>query len=162
MSDMNSVNIIGRLTRDAELKYTANGTAVCKFSVAVNEKRKIGDEWKDQANFFEIVLWGKVGESISQYMTKGKQVAITGKLTQERWDQDGQSRQKVVITAATVQFLGGGSGDSGESRNSREYSAHEDPPVRSARPDVYTRDVPKGRAASAPDADDGFADDIPF
>jgi single-strand DNA-binding protein len=138
MSDVNQVVLIGRLTRDAELKTTANGTAVNKFSIAVNEKRKVGDEWKDNANFFEIVLWGKVGESIHPYLTKGKQIAITGKLTQERWEQDGVSRQKVVVTAANIQLLGGSSNDGSSGQGN------------------------KSPAAPAPAADDGFADEIPF
>jgi single-strand DNA-binding protein len=107
MADVNNVTLIGRLTRDADLKYTSNGKAVSKFSLAVNEKRKVGDDWKDEAGFFEIVLWGQIGESLNQYLTKGKQIAVTGRLTQERWEQDGQNRSKVVVTAATVQLLGG-------------------------------------------------------
>ena len=106
MSDLNHVGIIGRLTRDAELKYTASGAAVCTFSLAVNER-------KDTANFFKVVLWGTAGESLKQYLAKGKQVAVAGKLTQERWEQDGQNRSAVVITAGSVQLLGGGPGDVG-------------------------------------------------
>jgi single-strand DNA-binding protein len=112
MSDLNFVTLIGRLTRDAELRYTSNGKAVSKFSLAVNKKRKVGDQWKDEAGFFEIVLWGQLGESLNQYLTKGKQVAVAGELTQDRWEQDGQNRSKVVVTAATVQLLGSPSGNS--------------------------------------------------
>jgi single-strand DNA-binding protein len=63
MADLNNLNIIGRLTRDAELKYTANGTAVSKFSIAVNRRRKNGDQWEDEANFFDVTLWGKIGRN---------------------------------------------------------------------------------------------------
>jgi single-strand DNA-binding protein len=105
MSDTNTVVLIGRLVRDADLKYTSNGKAVTKFSLAVNEKRKEGDVWKDYANFFDVTLWGQIGESIITYLIKGKQISVVGKLTQERWQQDGQTRSKVAITATTIQLL---------------------------------------------------------
>jgi single-strand DNA-binding protein len=136
MSDLNMVALIGRLTRDADLRYTGNGKAVSKFSLAVNDRRKAGDEWKDEAGFFEIVLWGQLGESLDQYLVKGKQVAVTGRLTQERWQQDGQNRSKVVVTAATIQLLGGTSGGDGAGQ--------------------------KQNPVPASASNDGFADDIPF
>jgi single-strand DNA-binding protein len=136
MADINQVVLIGRLTRDADLRYTSNGKAVSKFSLAVNEKRKVGDEWKDEANFFEIVLWGQTGESLNRYLIKGKQVAVTGKLTQERWEQDGRNRSKVVVTAETIQLLGGTSGGDGAGQ--------------------------KQNPVPASASNDGFADDIPF
>ena len=111
MADVNHVILIGRLTRDAETKYTNGGTAVCKFAIAVNKRRKQGDQWVDEANFFDIVLWGRAGESINQYLVKGKQVAIEGELQQERWEKDGQHHSKVVINASNVQLLGGGEGE---------------------------------------------------
>ena len=138
MSDINQVVIIGRLTRDAELSYTPSGTAACKFSIAINERRKAGDGWKDDVNYFDVVLWGQHGESLNKYLTKGKQIATTGKLTQDRWiTKDGQNRSKVVITALTIQLLGGtAGGDSGGSGNN--------PPP------------------SAAGAEEHFADEIPF
>lgn len=107
MADVNHVILIGRLTRDAELKYTSGGMAVSKFAIAVNRRVKQGEQWIDEANFFDIVLWGKSGESLNQYLVKGKQVAVEGELHQNRWEQDGQSRSKVEINAANVQLLGG-------------------------------------------------------
>src|SRR5512138_2486102 len=104
MTDLNIVLIIGRLTRDAELKYTQGGTAVSKFGVACNKRRKDGDQWKDEASFFDVVLWGKSAEGLNQYLTKGKQVAIEGELNQNRWTQDGQNRSKVEIVARAVQL----------------------------------------------------------
>jgi single-strand DNA-binding protein len=108
MADLNHVVLIGRLTRDAELKYTANGQAVCKFSIAVNRRRKNGDQWVDEANFFDIVVWGRQGESLNQYLVKGKTVGIDGELRQDRWEQDGQNRSKVEIMAGNVQLLSSG------------------------------------------------------
>ncbi len=75
MSDVNCVVLIGRLTRDAELKSTANGTAVSKFSIAVNRRIKKGEAWTEEANFFDVLLWGKQAESLHQYLFKGKAVA---------------------------------------------------------------------------------------
>jgi len=109
MSDVNNVVLIGRLTRDASLKYTDNGTAVTKFSVAVNEIRKSRDTYKDEVQFFDITAWGKLGESLNCYLTKGKQIAVIGKLRQERWcGDDGQNHSKVTVTAETIQLLSGG------------------------------------------------------
>lgn len=108
MADTNSVILIGRLTRDAELKYLSSGSAVCKFSIAVNRRIKKGDAWEDEASFFNVVLFGKAGESINQYLTKGKQVAIDGELHQSRWEKDGKTESRVEIYANNVQLLGGG------------------------------------------------------
>lgn len=106
--DTNHVILIGRCTRDAALTYTPGGMAVCKFSIAVNKRRKQGEQWVDEANYFDIVAWGKTGESINEYLVKGKQVAVEGELHQNRWEQDGQNRSKVEINANNVQLLGGG------------------------------------------------------
>ena len=110
MADVNSVVIVGRLTRDAELKYTSGGTAVSKIGIAVNKRVKKGDEWTEQASFFDVTLWGKMAEGLNQYLVKGKQIAIEGELEQERWEKDGQTHSKVTITASNVQLLGGGQG----------------------------------------------------
>ena len=117
--DINSVTIVGRLTREAELKYTNGGMAVCKFSLAMNRKKKSGDGWTDEVSFFDVTLWGKQGEAIQQYLQKGKQVAVSGELRQNRWEQDGQKRSKVEIVASNVQLLGGGS-DSGSQGKQQE------------------------------------------
>lgn len=107
MADVNHVILIGRLTRDAELKYTSGGMAVCKFALAVNKRRKQGEQWIEECNFFDIVAWGKSGESLNQYLVKGKQVAVEGELHQNRWEQDGQARSKIDINANNIQLLGG-------------------------------------------------------
>jgi single-strand DNA-binding protein len=137
MSDTNNVTLIGRLTRDADLKYTTGGTAVTKFSIAVNKRRKSGDGFKDEPHFFEIVLWGKLAESLKNYLSKGKQIAVSGELTQERWEQNGENRSKVTVTAASIQLLGGGS--------SKDNAGHEQEP-----------------SLSASTGDEGYVDDIPF
>jgi single-strand DNA-binding protein len=153
MADLNHVVLIGRLTRDAELKSTASGQAVCKFSIAVNRRRKNGDQWEDEANFFDIVLWGRQGESLHQYLVKGKMVGVDGELRQDRWQQDGQNRSKVEIVANYLQLLGGGAPGSGGgvSYSGGNSSASE-------RQNFQTQ----GGQASSDAGSDGFADDIPF
>jgi len=106
--DINHVVLIGRLTRDADFKFTPNGQAVSKFSIAViNRRKRNGDSWEDEASFFDIVLWGKQAESIQAYLVKSKMVCIDGELRQDRWQQDGQNRSKVEVIANYVQLLGG-------------------------------------------------------
>jgi len=101
-NDLNRVIIIGRLTRDAELKSTQSGTALCNLSIANNEK--YGD--KENVSYFEAVMWGKGAEALTQYLTKGKKIAVEGRLQQSRWDdKDGGKRSKVVIKVEQVQFL---------------------------------------------------------
>jgi single-strand DNA-binding protein len=107
MKDINSVVQVGRLTRDPELKYTQGGMAIMKGSIAVNRLVKDGDGWKDEASFFEFTLFGKQAEAVHKYCEKGKQIAIRGELKQDRWEQDGQKRSKVVIIADSLQLLGG-------------------------------------------------------
>jgi single-strand DNA-binding protein len=122
MADLNQVMMIGRLARDAELKYTAEGTAVCKMSLAVNRKKKSGDTWVDEASFFEVVLWGRQGEALKPYLIKGKQVGVAGELRQDRWEQDGQNRSKVQILANSIQLLGGKSDNGGGDHGGSGYS----------------------------------------
>ncbi len=110
MADINHVVLVGRLTRNAELKYTNNGAAVSKFGIAINQRRKKDDQWVDEAHFFDVVLWGKTAESLNQYLVKGKQIGVEGELRQNRWEQDGQARSKVEIHANNIQLLGSGTG----------------------------------------------------
>jgi len=107
MNDVNSIVIVGRLVRDAELKTTKTGVVVLKFSVAVNSSKKDGDKWVDIPSFFDVQFWGKSAAAISSYLTKGKQIAIAGELRQERWtDTEGKSCSKIIINATHIQLLG--------------------------------------------------------
>ena len=149
MADINHVVLVGRLTRDAELKYTAGGQAVCKFSVAINRRRKNGDQWEDEANYFDVVLWGRQGEALNQYLLKGKSVGVDGELRQDRWQQDGQNRSKVEIVANNIQLLGGspGGGQGGGGAGNQSFS-------RNNRDETHENE--------SPSQDDHFTDDIPF
>ena len=124
MADVNHVILIGRCTRDATIKYTSGGMAIGSFSIAVNRRTKKGDQWVEEASFFEVSLFGKSAEGLAQYLTKGKQVAVEGELRQDRWQQDGQNRSKVYISANNVQLLGGNDAK-GQPRPQSEYQAQE-------------------------------------
>jgi single-strand DNA-binding protein len=155
-NDINMVVLVGRLTRDAELRYTNSGIAVCKFSLAVNRKKRSGDNWEDEVSFIDIVVWGKQGEAISRYLEKGKQVSVAGELRQSRWEQDGQSRSRMEVVANNIQLLGGGSGSgSGQySQNRNENGAG-----KFVQNSGQTRKAESGFSSNGPEQ---FDDDIPF
>jgi single-strand DNA-binding protein len=156
MVDLNHVVLIGRLTRDAELKITSTGQAVCKFSIAVNRRKKNGDQWEDEANFFDILLWGRQGETLHPYLVKGKMVAVDGELRQDRWQQDGQNRSKVEIVANLLQLVGGNpSSDRQNYQNAPRDSSYNDVPRDGSNDGSYGGSPGGSR-------DNGFTDDIPF
>lgn len=98
MSDTNLTVLEGRLTRSAELKYSKNNCAICTFSIANNESVKGPDgNWTNLANFFDCVIYGKYGESMSKHLKKGRGVTVTGKLKQDRWEKDGQKYSRVTV-----------------------------------------------------------------
>ena len=109
MANINRVVLVGNLTRDPELRHTPSGTAVCSLRVAVNTRRK--DEtgqWVDKPNYFDVTVWGQQGENCAQYLSKGRPVAIDGRLEWREWETpEGHKRQAVDIIADAVQFLGG-------------------------------------------------------
>ena len=107
MNDLNSVNLVGRLTRDAELRYSSSGMGICKFSIAVNRSVKKNDRWQDEASFFDCTVFGKTAENIKQYLVKGQQVCINGELVQNRWEKDGKQMSRVEINVNHVQLIGG-------------------------------------------------------
>ncbi len=159
MSSFSVVVLVGNLTRDAQLKYTPSGYPISTFGIAINTRKKNGDQWVDEANFFDIELFGKSAESLNQYLTKGKMVGVEGELRQDRWEQDGQSRSKVKIVANKVNLLGGGSREG-------SYQAGGAPSQgNSGWRDQPDRPAPRGRPGtgeSAPPETDDFSDDIPF
>lgn len=105
---INQVILMGRLTRDPELRTTPSGKNVCSFSLAVD--RAFGQD--DSADFFDITAWDKLGELVNQYLSKGRRCLVQGRLSYRAWEQDGQKRSKVEVIATDVTFLDGPSGDS--------------------------------------------------
>ena len=108
-TNINRVVMTGNLTRDPELRTTPTGTPVCSLRIACNTRRKDGSgNWVDKPNYFDVTVWGAQGENASKYLSKGRPVAIDGRLEWREWDaQDGTKRQAVEIIADSVQFLGG-------------------------------------------------------
>jgi single-strand DNA-binding protein len=151
---VNVVVITGNLTRDPELRHTGGGTAVCELRVAVNSRRKNGQtgEWVDKPNYFDVKVWGAQGENCAQYLSKGRPVAVEGRLDWSEWEaKDGSGkRQKVEIIANSVQFLGSrdGSGNTGGGGEGGGFSP--------------SSDVPADASDFAGAAAGGGDDDIPF
>lgn len=105
---LNKVILIGNLTRDPELRYTPQGTAVCTFGLATNRSWKTEDgTLKEQTEFHTIVAWTRLAEIVAEYLTKGKQAYVEGRLSTREWEgQDGQKRRTTEIVATEVIFLG--------------------------------------------------------
>jgi single-strand DNA-binding protein len=157
---VNVVVITGNLTQDPELRSTTGGTTVCEMRVAVNSRRKDqSGQWVDKPNFFNVVVFGAQGENCATYLSRGRPVAIEGRLDWREWEaKDGSGkRQAVQIIANTVQFLGsrdGGApnGNGGGQPQQQPYS----PPPQS--------DVPADESDFGPvsTGGGGAEDDIPF
>jgi single-strand DNA-binding protein len=110
-SNINRVVLTGNLTFDPELRSLPSGMSVCKLRLAVNTQRKNGatGEWEDKPNYFDVTVWGKQGENCARYLSKGRPVAIDGRLEWREWQdrESGRNRSAVDIIADSVQFLGG-------------------------------------------------------
>ncbi len=143
-NDINNFQFTGNLTKDSELKYTNSGTAVCKFSIAVNKKFKD----QEQTSFFNCVIWGKFGEAVSQYLTKGLPVAVGGEVKQSKWEKDGQTRYGIDFIVDSLRMFGSG-GNSGNNNNSGGNQSR-------------GRNEPKGPPGYGKNDNLEFEDDIPF
>ena len=121
MAGINKVILVGRLGRDPEVRYTQDGSAVASFSIATSEewKDKNTGEKKERTEWHRIVAWRKLGEICGEYLSKGRQVYVEGKLQTRSWEKDGVTRYSTEIVASDVQFLGDkGSNASGPSQAS--------------------------------------------
>ena len=133
---LNTVALVGRLTRPCEMRYTSSGFAICSFSIAVNRRKKSPDgSWNEVASFFDCTYFGKGAEAVSQYLVKGQQVSIQGSLEQQTWESNGQKRSKVVVIVNSLSLLGSQKqGNQGQSYNNtprqqnykpqEQYQAH--------------------------------------
>jgi single-strand DNA-binding protein len=102
----NRIILIGNLTKDPELRYTPQGTPVTSFRLAVNYKYKQSDDVKQEAVFIDIVVFGKQAESCSKYLNKGSSALVEGRLTERKWESNGQQKSKFEVIAQSVRFLG--------------------------------------------------------
>lgn len=151
----NKIILVGFLGRDPELRYTPQGTAVCDFTMATNERKKDkSGEWHDAPTWFRVTLWGKQAENGSKYLSKGRQVYIEGRLSQEEWqDRDGNTRYTLAVHATDMHFIGTGprSEDISGDQETPQFAG----PANAGSPSPASA----GSAAAAPAAAD---DDIPF
>ncbi len=116
MASLNKVMLIGNAGKDAELRYAASGTAMAQFSLAVNSRRRgQSGDWEDQTEWFNIIIFREQAERVSQYITKGKQLFVEGRLQTRTWDDDqGVKHYRTEVVANNVVLLGSGAGrDSG-------------------------------------------------
>jgi single-strand DNA-binding protein len=157
-TNINRVIITGNLTRDPELRSLQSGMSVCSLRIATNTRRKdnASGEWVDKANYFSVTVWGRQGENAAQYLSKGRPVAIDGRLEwREYTDKDGNKREAVDIIADNVQFLSSPEGVSnGGNGGSNGFSTQSDIPVSTE--DFAPAPVGGGGSSAPPD------DDIPF
>jgi single-strand DNA-binding protein len=146
-TNINRVVLTGNLTRDPELRNLPSGMAVCSLRIACNTRRKDSSgNWVDKPNYFDVTVWGAQGENCAQYLSKGRPLAVDGRLEWREWDdKEGNKRQAVDIIADSVQFLG--SREGGE--NGGRFTPQTDVPADT------------GDFASAPAGNQGD-DDIPF
>ena len=149
-TNINRVVLTGNLTRDPELRTTPSGTSVCGLRIACNTRRKDSSgQWVDKPNYFDVTVWGAQGENCAQYLSKGRPVAVDGRLEWREWeDKDGNKRQAVDIIADSVQFLGSPAGDG--NGNGGRFTPQSDVPADTA--DFKAAPVGAGQAD----------DDIPF
>ena len=127
MQDINRVTLIGRLTKDAELKTFDSGFGVLNFTVTTNRSYKKNDQRVEEASYIDWKYFSKGASKLSEYVKKGTQVAVEGSLIQESWEKDGQKRSRLVIQVENLQLVGG-KGNAGNSQPSGNESFQEDYP----------------------------------
>ena len=158
-TDFNRVILIGRLTRDVDLRQIQSGTSIASFSIANNRSYVTGSgEKREEVSFFNCILWGKQGEAFAKYVKKGHRVAIEGRLQQRTWqDKEGNNRSTVEVVADSFQFL-----ESRQDGNRQEASGYSSSfPQQQNAPAPYDGPVPDyGRSDNVSDAFND--DDIPF
>lgn len=160
MTDLNKVFLIGRVTADIDavqggFGYLNNGTAIAKVSIAVNRSRKQGEQWVDEASFFNITIWGKTAENLKQYLKKGQLIAVLGFLKQDRWkDQQGNNRSSISIVAEQVELCGHNANGGNNSNNANSgYAQNQNQNYNRN----YAQNVPQPQQGEF-----GYQEDIPF
>ena len=158
-TNINRIVMTGNLTRDPELRSLQSGMSVCSLRIASNTRRKDQStgEWVDKANYFSVTVWGAQGENCARFLSKGRPVAIDGRLEWREWqDQQGNNRQSVEIIADNVQFLGGREEGMGGGGNGGGFTPRSDVPVDT---NDFVAAPAGGGGGGSPAASD---DDIPF
>ena len=162
MAYLNKVFLIGNLTRDPELRVTPKGTAICQFALAVNRQFKDeSGQTRDETAFIDIEAWGKQGELVSKYLTKGSPAMVEGRLKLDQWEDktSGQKRSKLKVVLENVQFLSSRGGAGGGAPGGPEEGGG-DP----AGPSERNVPPPRGpaRGTTPPAPQDNIDEDVPF
>lgn len=162
MASFNKVILLGNVTRDPELRYIANGTAVTDIGLAVNDRRKNAQgEWVEETTFVDVTLWGRTAEIAGEYVTKGSPLLIDGRLKLDTWEKDGKKNSKLRVVCDRMQLLGGrGEGARGEGGRGK-------PRVSAGRPapqgdDNYDQSSSYDDGPASSGGSVGADDDIPF
>jgi single-strand DNA-binding protein len=153
-TNINRVVLTGNLTHDPDLRSLPSGMSVCKLRIACNTRRKNNStgEWEDKPNYFDVTVWGAQGENCARFLSKGRPIALDGRLEWREWEaQDGSKRQSTEIIADSVQFLGSRE----EGQGGGGFTPRSDVPVNET--DFQPAGVPSGNGAPA-----AADDDIPF
>jgi len=172
MGDFNKVMILGRLTRDPEVRYTPSGTAVCDIGIAVGRRVGGGDsgtERREETTYVDVTLWRRQAELAGQYLAKGRELFVEGRLEMDSWEDrnTGQKRTKLKVVCENMQFVGGGGGNAGAPRqqnyqndnyNSAPQQSYQQPAPQQAPPQQYNQAPPQNEPVFEPEEDD----DIPF
>lgn len=148
MANLNRVMLMGNLTRDPEMRHTQTGASVVEFGIAINEtwKDKNTGEKREKTCFVDCKAWGRVGEVINEYMSKGRSIYVEGNLDFEQWEQEGQKRSKLKVNVTSFQFIDG-KGDAQQSGGGGQHQTQ--------------RQQPTGQQSFAGGGNDSFGD-VPF
>ncbi len=162
-TNINRVVLTGNLTRDPELRATPSGTPVCSLRIASNTRRKdASGQWVDKPNYFDVTIWGAQGENSARFLSRGRPVAVDGRLEwREFTDKDGNKRQAVEIVADSVQFLGGRDENGGGGQSGGGFTPQRtDVPADSS--DFAAAGAPSGGGGGGQGGGSYADDDIPF
>ena len=162
---VNKVIILGRLGQDPELRYTPSGAAVCNFSVATSEywNDKEGGGRKEKTEWHRVVTWGKTAELCNQYLAKGRQCFLEGRLQTRSWDdQSGQKKYTTEVIAQTVQFIGSKGDDAGSSRPQNNQTVQQNQPAQQFQQGTSESAAPINQDYNVSTNAAFTADDIPF
>lgn len=157
MTSFNKVILIGNLTRDPELRVTANGSSICKLGLAVNRVYQTRDgERREETTFIDIDAFGKQAEVISKYMRKGRPLLVEGRLKLDQWESDGQKRSRLGVVLEGFQFLG--NRDDADSKSGGSGYEQSSPPPRST-PETVKKE---NSGTNFSNDEDTLDDDVPF
>jgi single-strand DNA-binding protein len=158
-SDICAIFVIGRLTKDPELRHLPSGTAVLNMRLAYTTREKRDEEWLDHSNYIDVTTWGRRAETCAQYLAKGRRIGVHGTLRWREWEaQDGSKRQAYEINAAEIQFLDSRQDDGRDGGGREEYGGSAAEAYQGASTAETYREEPGGEFQSSTPSDD----DIPF